>query len=151
MAALQEVRGRLFGIVNPPSPSIGMSTKPGQLQMLRCRRRITCTIGRGTNPQSSLERCSMKRFRTVARAALMCALALWPTVGYSSERRCQELASDCVCSEPLNNSDTYTTNVYRPSDSEGSRCGYWSASQAAHGTSSFPVRFPAGATATHVL
>jgi len=79
------------------------------------------------------------------------AIALLTPAGVEAqERRCRDLGASCYCSEPLDNTDTYS-GVHDPSDSTNRQCGVYDAATPGQGTADFPVRLPSGATARHVL
>jgi len=84
-------------------------------------------------------------------ASLVSGALLLQGSAVAGQKRCDELGSDCVCSEPLDNSDAYKPQVHDPSDSTAKECGSWNSNAPGQGTSSFPVRFPAGATVKRVL
>ncbi len=105
-------------------------------------------------------RCLVRRARSRARTAAGNAasalvgaaviLLLMPVSAGAEERRCRELGASCYCSEPLDNTDTYS-GVHDPSDSTTKQCGVYDAATPGRGTAEFPVPFPSGASARNVL
>jgi hypothetical protein len=90
------------------------------------------------------------RSKTTLAGVLAAALAVLGEA-HAAEQRCNELGEACVCSEPLNNLDSYTVSTHDPSDSTTKECGEWDAALPGSGTASFPVPFPPGATLQNVL